>query len=123
MENAYDLIAEVDGSATFLYVSPNFEEVLGYAPSKLIGSNIFSLVHPADRAGVVEEFTQGMQAAGSGRSIYRYRHQNGEYRWFESTGRMFQTALGDVRGVVVSRDITERKKSEDSLRSHCQGNS
>ena len=45
MENAYDLIAEVDGSATFLYVSPNFEEVLGYAPSKLIGSDIFSFVH------------------------------------------------------------------------------
>jgi PAS domain S-box-containing protein len=115
MENAYDLIAEVDGSATFLYVSPNFEEVLGYAPSQLIGSNIFSLVHPEDRAGGLEEFTQGMQAAGSGRSIYRYRHQNGEYRWFESTGRLFQTALGDVRGVVVSRDITERKKSEEAL--------
>ncbi len=121
MENAYDLIAEVDGSATFLYVSPNFEEALGYAPSKLIGSNIFSLVHPEDRAGVMEEFTQGMQAAGAGRSIYRNRHQNGKYRWFESTGRVFQTALGDVRGVVVSRDITERKKSEEALEAIVKG--
>ena len=121
MENAYDLIAEVDEFATFLYASPNFEEVLGYAPSNLIGSNIFSFVHSEDRAGVVEEFTQGMQAAGSGRSIYRYRHQNGKYRWFESTGRVFQTALGDVRGVVVSRDITERKKSEEALEAIAKG--
>ena len=84
MENAYDLIAEVDGSATFLYVSPNFEEVLGYAPQTLLRSNIFSLVHPDDQPMVAKEFTAGMQALGSGRSIYRYRHQNGGYRWFES---------------------------------------
>jgi len=115
MENAYDLIAEVDASANFLYVSPNFEEVLGYAPRKLLGANLFSFVHPEDRTVVVEEFTQGIQMLGSERSIYRYRHQNGEYRWFESTGRAFETALGDVRGVIVSRDITERKKSEEAL--------
>ena len=60
-----------------------------------------------------------MQAAG--RSIYRYRHQNGEYRWFESTGRVFQTSLGDVRKVVVSRDITERKKSEEALEAIVKG--
>ena len=115
MENAYDLIAEVDESATFLYASPNFEAVLGYAPATLIGSNIFSYVHPADRADVVQEFTEGMQALGTGRSTYRYRHQNGEYRWFESTGRVFQTALGDSRGVIVSRDITECKEAENTL--------
>jgi PAS domain S-box-containing protein len=121
MENAYDLIAEVDGFATFLYVSPNFEEVLGYVPSKLIGSNIFSFVHLDDRAGVIKEFTEGMQATGAWRAIYRYRHQNGEYRWFESTGRGFQTALGDSRGVIVSRDITERKKSEEAFESIVKG--
>ena len=121
MENAYDLIAEVDGSATFLYVSPNFEEVLGYAPQRLLGSNIFSLVHPEDRPEVVKEFTHGMQSSGAGRSIYRYQHKNGGYRWFESTGRIFQTSLGEIRGVVVSRDITERKKSEEALEALLKG--
>ena len=115
MENAYDLITEVDSAATFLYVSPNFEEVLGYPPSILLGTNIFSLVHPEDQAEVVKEFTEGMQALGTGRSTYRYRHQNGGYRWFESTGRVFQNTLGNRRGVIVSRDITERKKAEDAL--------
>ena len=115
MDNAIDLIAEVDGDATFLYVSPNFQEVLGYAPQTLLGSNIFTLVHPEDRSEVIQEFTQGMRISGSGRAIYRYRHHNGEYRWFESTGRMFQTALGELRGVVVSRDITQRKETEKAL--------
>ncbi len=115
MENAYDLIAEVDGAAKFLYVSPNFEEVLGYAPPTLLGANIFSLVHPDDQPRVLKEFTEGMKILGKGRSIYRYRHENGGYRWFESTGRVFQTALGDTRGVIVSRDITERKEAENAL--------
>ncbi len=121
MENAYDLISEVDDSATFLYVSPNFKEVLGYAPPALLGANMFSFVHPDDHAMVVKEFTESMKVLGIGRSVYRYRHQNGGYRWFESTGRVFQTALGDIRGVIVSRDITERKKSEEALEAIVKG--
>ena len=121
MENAYDLIAEVDEFAIFLYVSPNFEEVLGYSPPTLVGSNIFSLVHPEDQANVKKEFTEGMHTLGRGRSVYRYRHKNGGYRWFESTGRVFQTALGDTRGVIVSRDITERKKAEEAFEAIVKG--
>ncbi len=121
MENAYDLIIEVDASANFLYVSPNFQEILGYAPPALVGTSIFSLVHPDDREKVEKEFTEGMLVLGTGRSIYRYRHQNGEYRWFESTGRVFQTTFGDIRGVIVTRDITDRKKSEEALEAIVQG--
>jgi signal transduction histidine kinase len=45
--------------------------------------------------------------------VYRYRHKNGQWLWFESTGRIFQTASGEVRGVITSRDITERKRAEE----------
>ena len=121
MENAYDLIIEVDESANFLYISPNFQEILGYVPSELVGTSIFSLVHPDDREMVVTEFTEGMLVLGEGRSIYRYRHQNGEYRWFESTGRVFHTTRGDIRGVIVTRDITDRRKSEEALEAIVQG--
>ena len=115
MEHAYDLIAEVDASGTFLYASPNYEETLGYAPQTLLGSSISSFVHPDDKAMIMKEFSERMQALGRGRAMYRYRHCNGEYRWFESTGRTFQTALGETRGVVVSRDITERKEAQKAL--------
>lgn len=115
MENAYDLIAEVDEKGQFLYVSPNFKEVLGYTHKDLLGTNIFVPVHPEDRPAVIAEFQRGMAAEGSGQSVYRYQGREGEYRWFESTGRVFRSALGERRGVVVSRDITQRKQSEDAL--------
>ncbi len=122
MENAYDLITEADSEGRFLYVSPNFKESLGYSSQDLLGTSVFAPVHPEDRERVVEEFCQGMKTHGSGRSVYRYRHQNGEYRWFESTGRAFQTALGELRAVVISRDITQRKQWEDALESIVKGN-
>jgi len=122
MENAYDLIAEVDVEGRFLYVSPNFKDILGYGSKDLLGTSIFSSVHADDREEVLAEFQQGMKTQGSGRSIYRYRHHDGEYRWFESTGRVFQTALGELRGVVISRDITQRKQLEDALEAIVKGN-
>ncbi|HBP87857.1 MAG TPA: hypothetical protein DD706_09195, partial [Nitrospiraceae bacterium] len=121
MENAYDLITEADVEGRFLYVSPNFKEALGYTSQDLLGTSVFAPVHPEDREGVVAEFCNGMKTQGSGRSVYRYRHQNGEYRWFESTGRAFQTALGELRAVVISRDITQRKQSEDALATIVKG--
>lgn len=121
MENAYDLIAEVDADGRFLYVSPSFKEVLGYSPKDLLGTTIFSLVHPDDRHGAMGEFRQGMQTQSSGRFVCRYRHDEGNYRWFESTGRVFQTVLGELRGVVISRDITQRKQSEEAFEAIVKG--
>ena len=115
MDNAYDLIAEVDEAGTFLYASPNFKEVLGYGRKDLLGSTIFTFVHPQDLENVKGEFYKSFLSEGEGRSVYRYRHVEGNYRWFESTGRVYQTALGERRGVIVSRDVTDRKKSEEAL--------
>jgi|GEM_PF-751513 len=122
MENANDLIAEVDMEGQFLYVSPNFQEGLGYTYKELLNSNMFSLVHPEDWEGVIVEFQRGMETEGSIRLVYRYKNCQGEYRWFESTGKAFRTALGELRGVVVSRDVTQRKQSDDALEAIVRGN-
>jgi signal transduction histidine kinase len=52
--------------------------------------------------------------------VFRYRHKNGEWRWFESTGRPFRTAAGEIRVMVVSRDITARKHAEEALQEEAQ---
>jgi PAS domain S-box-containing protein len=112
-ENTYDLICETNSTGTFLYLSPNFEEVLGYEPSDLLGETIFERMHVDDRTVARAEFERSIQTEHAGQAVYRYCHKNGEWRWFESTAKAFRTATRDIRAVVVSRDITERKKMEE----------
>lgn len=110
VDNMHDLLCELDQDGRHLYVSGNYADVLGYQPDELLGRTAFEFIHPDDLAGVVDIFTS---PSGQGQSVFRYRHQNGEWRWVESTGKAYTTAAGDLRRVVISRDITERKQREE----------
>ncbi len=115
VDNMHDLLCELDQDGRYLYVSQNYAEVLGYQAENLLGRNAFEFVHPDDLAGVVDIFNS---PSGLGRSVFRYCHQNGEWRWMESTGKAYTTAEGETRGVVISRDITERKRGEEERENH-----
>ncbi len=115
-ENTFDLICEAGADARFSYLSPNYKETLGYAPEELLGTSIFDLIHPDDQPGVVEEFAKAVTTRTSGQAAFRFRHKNGGWQWFESAGRAFETEAGALRAVIVSRDITERKRAEEALR-------
>ncbi len=110
VENSYDLICEVNPHKQFVYLSPNYHDVLGYEPGELLGRSALELVHADDVAAVL--------AAAPKASVpvtYRQRHRNGEWRWFESISKTYQRAKGESRAVVFSRDITERKRAEEEL--------
>ncbi len=119
VENSNDLVSEIDIHGRVHYVSPNHLAITGYAQSELIGTSIFERIHTDDLAHVQEKFQQ----RGGAAALYRYRHKDGAWRWFESSGRAFTTADGRERGVVITRDITAsieadhiRKSLEAQLR-------
>ncbi len=116
VENAHDLIAEISFDGRFLYASTNHKEILGYEPEELLGKNSFDLMHPDDRAATMSAYIQGFRAGKAGKAIYRYRHKNGEWRWLEATGKPFRTPAGEIRAIVDTRDITERKKAEEGIK-------
>lgn len=116
VENSHDLIIETDHSGNFLYVSPNHRTILGYEPRELMGKSIFENVHPEDKTEVIAEFSRALMTQSYGHGIFRYRHKNGEWRWFETNGRPIQAPSGPVRIVLHSRDITERFESEEEIR-------
>ena len=109
-ENAHDLIAEIGMDGRILYASPNHSDVLGYDCSELMGLATLALIHPDDLAGIMA--VMGDEHA---QAVFRFRHKSGEWRWLEGTGRAFQSATGERRGVVISRDITARRQAEDKL--------
>ncbi|HEX3035438.1 MAG TPA: PAS domain S-box protein [Thermodesulfobacteriota bacterium] len=113
VEHSYDLICETSIDGRFLYLNPNFKDVLGYEPTELLGRNIFENIHPDDSPVVMAEFQRATTTFASGQAVFRYRHKNGEWLWLESTGKAFKTTGGEIRGIIASRDVTEHQKIEE----------
>ena len=115
-ENTKDLICTLDSHGNFHYVSPSFKEVLGYSPEELRGLNAFSLIHPDDRETAMKIYQQALINKEVGNAEFRYRHKNGSWRVFESVGNWIFNGNGaPPESVLVSRDITERKQTEEKM--------
>jgi len=113
VEHSTDMIIETDITGNFIYVSPNHKNLLGYEPDELIGTNIFDKIHPEDYQGVFDEFKNALAEKRSGSAVFRYKHKDGEWKYLESKGKYYQTADGQIRGVISSADITKRKEQEE----------
>jgi len=115
-ENAADMIAVVDTAGGRVYNSPSYEKVLGYSPAELKLTPAFEQIHPDDRQKVMDAANEAKQS-GIGRPLeYRIRHKNGTWRIFESTASAIRNHRGEIEKlVIVNRDITERKQTEEAL--------
>ena len=110
VENSTDLVTEINPEGTFLYVSPNVKSILDFRPVDMVGTNVLSKVYNKDKALIAEILNKQ-----GGSAMYRYRDRMGGWHWFESSGRVYDTSSGERRMVMVSRDITERRKAEQEL--------
>ena len=113
VENMYDLVSEIDSDGRLLYLSPNHKEFIGYDASERLGRKVLENVHPDDLPRVIEEFERGKEQ-GYGHVVYRYKHKGGEWRWLQSIGNKFKASDGSLRAVLVSRDITDLRETEQA---------
>jgi two-component system cell cycle sensor histidine kinase/response regulator CckA len=109
-ERTSDLISLFDRDGRYLYVSPSYQAMLGYDPEALLGTIALDLLHPDDRDTLISQWRQ-LLSDGQVQSVCRIRHANGEWRWIESSGRASERQGRRVL-VIVSRDITERRRLE-----------
>ena len=116
IENASDVYSILDRDGRITYASPSIEGVLGYAPEAVEGRPAVELIHPDDRADVLEFYEDLLTEPGlERRAEYRVRHRDGGWRVVESVA---QNLLEEhfIEGIVVSsRDVTERKRREREL--------
>jgi PAS domain S-box-containing protein len=120
-ENAADLISEIDGAGTYVYVSPNCEALLGTPAEAYVGQTVFDpltqdRLHPDDLTAVNRVFIPRVAAGGEAQVEYRYHHTDGSWRWFETRGRGYRTQGGELRVLLISRDVTERVRIHQALR-------
>lgn len=113
-ENIYDLVCETSIEGQYLYLTPNNEEVLGYTNEDLLGRYYYEFIHPEDLEAVNQTFMKGLQGIKS-EVVFRYRHKQGHYLWFNATGKLYYNAAGEPRAVIISREITAKKKLEEEM--------
>jgi PAS domain S-box-containing protein len=111
------LICILDLEGNFVYVSPSYKKILGYPPEELLNKNAFALIHAEDRDHVEKGFRLALVTKEDHNADFRCEHRNGTWLFLDAAGSWVFDAKGNPwRAVIVSRDITERKKSEEALR-------
>jgi PAS domain S-box-containing protein len=115
-ENAADMIAVVDCAGNRLYNSPAYQKVLGYSSEELKLTPAVEQIHPEDRQRVAEAAEKARVTGRGERLEYRIRHKDGTWRILESVATAIPNEDGQTeRLVIVNRDITERKRAEETL--------
>ena len=119
IENSNDLNAIIDTSAKFVYQSPSSEEILGYQPSELVGKQVSSFINHDDLEKIQKAIGGAIKNPGKmQKAVYRFKHKNGSWVYLESHGKAIKNDNGNLQLLVNSRDITERMKSEELLKSN-----
>ena len=117
IQTSSNLITILEANGTIKYASPAIRGVLGYKPKQLIGQNLFELIHPSDLVNIEQNFQCFLQNPTTDLSLeFRFRHQDGSWRYIESTYSNLLMDSPVTRIVVNFRDVTERKRAEEAIK-------
>lgn len=114
IETCPDFLCTTDVEGRFRFCNAAFETGLGYDPQSLVGKQSLELIHPDD----VSSVTDAVRANPAATTVeFRFLHADGHWVYVEMNRRLVTDDKGDPRGaVVVSRDVTDRRKAEDRFR-------
>lgn len=111
-----DLIVVLDAEGRRQYVSPSYQRLFGTA-DELRGTVSFAEIHPEDKERIQRVFRQTVATGIGQRAEYRFVLKDDSIRYIESQGSVIRDQQGNVAGVVVvSRDITDRRQTEEQIR-------
>ncbi|MFP4581019.1 MAG: PAS domain S-box protein [Candidatus Sumerlaeia bacterium] len=103
-------IAGLDGC--FRQLNPAWEKILGWEHGELQGHSLLEFIHPEDR----DEAQTVIDVLKAGRSVAsyenRFRCKDGSYKWLLWSSFSLP---GEGLAFSVTRDITDRKRTEQEL--------
>ena len=113
-ENIDDLVVLLDVEGRRLYNSPSYSRI--FRTSQLTEDS-FSDIHPDDRERIRRLFKDTVETGEGRRDQFRFVQPDGSIRYIESQGSVIRDDTGKVsKVIVVSRDITERRETEERIR-------
>jgi PAS domain S-box-containing protein len=117
IQNISDIVTLVDWQGTFVYNNNALTRVMGYTPEELNGRSIFEFVHPDDMGKITSRFQESLNKDGIGELFeYRFLSKSGVYHLIESVGNIQLSNPVFNAIILISRDVTEKRKVEDAIK-------
>ena len=118
VENSHDIAYSVTPDGIITFVSPQMVR-LGYAPEEVISKHFSEFVALDFRQVVLDNFKKGIASGESFPTVFQWQDKEGKLYWVEAVGRTMYDALEcPLLQIGMLRDITERKRAEESLARH-----
>ncbi len=115
VDNVNDIVGVTDINGKLLYISPNVEQIVGWAPSDRINLNGLDLVHEDDIPNVNRWLSQ-LSNTQEISFEYRFLNKSGHYVWLENSIKLFINPDDKQAYMVfITRDIQKRKELEQQL--------
>ena len=99
-----------DENGKYIEVNKAASEITGFSENELLNFTIYDLVKP-ERAKSDATIFSELKEKSRVYAEFEYLHKNGSYRWWALVG----VKLSEKRFLGFTRDITERKKTENQL--------
>lgn len=124
-EKMADIIWTVGRDFKTTYVSPSIEMILGFTPEERKRQTLEEMITPESLQKVQEMFLRELQREEDGNADLdrlikieiEYYHKDGSIVWMENSIKAMRDPTGAIDGIYgVSRDITERKRSEEQIK-------
>jgi PAS domain S-box-containing protein len=115
-ENMADLIVVADAAGRRLYTSPSHQRLLGHEVGALERAPLTAHVHPDDRPRLTEANELALTSGEASVVELRLGCRDGSWRTLESRISSITDGLGQVRLLMVGRDITERQQAWEAVK-------
>lgn len=117
LDNAPEIFFKLDSTGNFVFVSKEFEKVLGYSRKEIQGKHFTSIILTEDidiaKQGFADIFQFGR---AKGNVIFRVVKKNGVHEWFSTSGIFVYDIEGKpVHCIGFAQNITELKQLVEKL--------
>ena len=97
--------------------TPSMRAYTGQTEAQVVGYGWLDTIHPDDREGTVQVWSEAVQTKSLYEMEYRLRSADGNYRYFQARAVPILNEDGSIREWVgTSIDIHDRKQAEDAIK-------
>ncbi|HVS52137.1 MAG TPA: PAS domain S-box protein [Opitutaceae bacterium] len=109
------VVANLEGAIVF--ASPRTQELFGFRAEELRGRNVLDFVAAGERGRARADFEKLLREEHVAGAEYALVPRSGEHFCGEISAALMHSTEGAANGIVlVTRDVTSRKRAEDTLR-------